>query len=426
MLVDWGEKNAILHDILKFNVTSTLSSMIANIDLKDLQLNALLEITQSINNNLSEEDLLRIYRFTLLADLKIQKLALFTEYHGKWNCRVCFGTVTPCSHIELDEEMLYLEEARKTRPDAGFESEFQQLFPVFHKKKLLAIVFVSTGEDSAVEYRFLHALTNIILVAIENKKLTRQQIAQESKLKELEIAKRIQNFLFPKSLPKMERLQIEAFYLPYRDVGGDYYDYIPINEHRFLVCIADVSGKGVPAALLMSNFQASLRTLVRHADNLKDMIFDLNHTTYISGNAENFITFFAAIYDFTTSTLEYINCGHNDVILSERDSEMVFLRDGATVLGMFDPLPFITTSKITGLSDFFLFAYTDGLTETRNEDNEPFEFERLRNFLSKEPSDLPHLHKRILNELKVFKGKQKFHDDITMLSCRILNQNTNA
>ncbi len=391
-------------------------------DIKDLQLNALLEVTQAINNNLSEEDLLKIYKFTLLADLKIQKLALFTDLDGDWTCRVHFGTAESCEDVGLDPEFLDLKEVEQLEESEKFEGQFQQVFPVYHKGKLLAVVFISTGEESVVENRFLNALTNLILVAIENKKFARKQMEQEAYHRELEIAKKVQNFLFPKQLPMAERLQIEAFYLPHQDVGGDYYDYIPIDKDRFLICIADVSGKGVPAALLMSNFQASLRTLVRHSINLEQIVHELNHTTYRSGNAENFITFFAAIYDFTTNELEYINCGHNEIVLINNNEEIVLLNEGTTVLGMFDPLPFIKTETIKDLSDFFIFAYTDGLTETFSEEDEAFEFERLEALIREQLHNLHGLHNRILDELVEFKGNRKFNDDITMLSCRVLNK----
>lgn len=391
-----------------------------SLDIKDLQLNALLEVTQAVNNNLPEDDLLKIYKFTLLADLKINKLALYTQREDQWVCRVNFGTRNNLIESQLPKEYTLLKN-QMGLTETSFD-EFDAVFPVYHKSKLLAVVFIESDSELGVQNRFLNALTNIILVAIENKRLARQQMEQEAYRRELEIAKKVQNFLFPKELPKIERLQIEAFYLPHHDVGGDYYDYIQINENKFLACIADVSGKGVPAALLMSNFQASLRALVRQTKDLKEIIEELNHTTFVSGNAENFITFFAGIYDFKTKELEYINCGHNEIILKNSD-HIELLNDGTTVLGMFDPLPFIETKKISKLDEFFLFTYTDGLTETFNENDEAFEFDRLLEIIREDcPADLSELHNQILNALKEFKGEKPFHDDITMLSCRIQNK----
>lgn len=390
------------------------------IDIKDLQLNALLEVTQAVNNNLPEDDLFKIYRFTLLADLKINRLALFTQVAGQWTCKVNFGTKLDCSLIALDPIYSQLKK-EETVTDNRFK-EFETVFPVYHKSNLLAIVFIGSDSNLEVNNRFLNALTNIILVAIENKRLARQQMEQEAYKRELEIAKKVQNFLFPKELPKLERLKIEAFYLPHHDVGGDYYDYIQIDENRFLVCIADVSGKGVPAALLMSNFQASLRALVRQTRNLEEIITELNHSTFVSGNAENFITFFVGIYNFRERSLQYINCGHNEIILMQGD-EITELNDGTTVLGMFDPLPFLESKLIENLSSFSLFMYTDGLTETFNEHDEPFELARLLEILKDDPERaLSSVHETILERLNDFKGDRPFGDDITMLSCQVQNK----
>ena len=396
--------------------------MATSIDIRDLELNALLEITQAINNNLSEKDLYKIYKFTLLGDLKVKRLALFV-HDEEWTCPIHFGTSEDYSEAALDEQLVGIEEITYLNTGSIKSDEFEIAIPVYHKKNLLAIVLIGglpeeSQEDSTT---FLKALTNIIIVAIENKKLARRQLQQEAYRKELEIAKKVQNFLFPKSLPKSQKLNIEAVYLPHHDVGGDYYDYLSIDNDRFLICIADVSGKGVPAALLMSNFQASLRTLIRRTQNLDEIIVDLNHSTYISGNAENFITFFVGIYDFNKATFEYVNCGHNPLYLVN-DKEVILLNDGTTILGMFDPLPFLSTHKIENVKDFFFFGYTDGLTETFNQKEEQYGNEPIDQLLKKGmPSDLSAFHEYLLKDLDKFKEEVPYRDDITMLSCRVKN-----
>ena len=112
-------------------------------------------------------------------------------------------------------------------------------------------------------------------------------------------------------MPYNKRVKIKATYFPHDLIGGDYYDYIPVDKKRFIICIADVSGKGIPAALLMSNFQASLRTLIRQTNDLKEIVSELNHLTYENAQGEHFITFFIAMYDKSKHTLTYINAGHN-------------------------------------------------------------------------------------------------------------------
>ncbi|MEQ8471663.1 MAG: PP2C family protein-serine/threonine phosphatase [Marinoscillum sp.] len=393
------------------------------LDIKDLELNALLEITQAINNNLAEEDLYRIYRFTLLADLKVKRLALYVKDEN-WDCKVHFGTDVNWGEVFLPQVFWNLEKIRPIQSEDGEQFQaFDQVIPVSHKDRLLAVIFVDGVEaaDVSSSSTFLRALTNIIIVAIENKKLARRQLQQEAYRKELEIAKKVQNFLFPKELPQTHRLKIEAVYLPHQDVGGDYYDYLTIDNDRFLVCVADVSGKGVPAALLMSNFQASLRTLVRKTQDPEEIVRELNHIITNSGNGENFITFFLGIYDFTEKTFEYVNCGHNPLYLVLKD-DIIELNDGTTILGMFDPLPFLETKKIENLSEFMFFGYTDGLTETFNTDDDQFGEERLTAFFKNGiPEDINAFHTALFKELDEFRSETPYRDDITMLSCLVNN-----
>ena len=385
-------------------------------DIKDLELNALLEITQAINNNLSENDLYRIYKFTLLADLKVKKLAMFVV-DEEWRCEVDFGTDADWSTVTLPSKHLEYKDIVSIEETDEFKS-FSQAFPVHHKDRLLSVVFLERQSDE-VEITFLKALTNILIVAIENKKLARKQLEQEAYRKELEIAKKVQNFLFPKRLPKSTRLKIDAVYLPHYDIGGDYYDYVALGENKFMICIADVSGKGVPAALLMSNFQAALRTLVRKTHDLKDIISELNHATYSSSDGDNFITFFMGIYDFDTRVFEYVNCGHNPSIIYS-NGEIRLLEEGTTILGMFDPLPFLETKRIDDIGEFLFFAYTDGLTEACNKEEEQFGMERLMEIIkSRSDEDLPILHQFIFKALDDFREDTPYHDDITMISCHV-------
>ena len=389
------------------------------IDIRDLELNALLEITQAINNNFSEEDLYKIYRFTLLADLKVKRLALFVK-DELWTCKVHFGSDHDWNSMALDEKYLTMTDTVDLKGDCSEYSIFDHVLPVFHKDSLLAILFIGGLPNMEnANTTFLKALTNIIIVAIENKKLARRQLLQEAHKKEMEIAKKVQNFLFPKTLPNSDRLKIDAIYLPHQDVGGDYYDYLAIDENKFLICIADVSGKGVPAALLMSNFQASLRTLIRKTQDLVEIVAELNHIITTSGNMENFITFFVAIYDFKSLDFEYISCGHNPLYLVQKNG-ITELSEGTTILGMFEPLPFLDKAVLKNVSDFLFFGYTDGLSEAFNEDDEQFGEEKIKEVLSQQKYlDLDSLHFNLLKSLDDFRKEIPYNDDITILSCLV-------
>ena len=389
--------------------------------LKEMEVNSLLEITQAINDNLPEPDLFRIYEFTIRANLNIGKLALYV-LEDEWSCRVNFGTDTDFTTTELLESCQQIEEISDGDLEPPFD-EFSLAIPVKHKSSNLAYVFVSaieTAEEGSINTTFLQAVSNLIIVAIENKRLAQRQLREEAFRRELQIATDVQKLLFPENLPYGVRLKVEASYLPHQSVGGDYYDYIPINENQFLICIADVSGKGIPAAIMMSNFQASLRTLLRTSRNLSQIIEILNFQILENAKGENFITFFGGIYDHTINTLVYINAGHNPPFLIDSKNGVQTLDEGCTVLGTFHPLPFINEGFITDLEDFTLFLYTDGISETENSKEEEFGSERIQKYLEDNlDKDLKEIHTGLLATLDKFKGKNSYRDDITMLSCRM-------
>lgn len=394
------------------------------VERKELELNALLEITQAINNNVPEESLYKIFNFTLRSNLNLKKLALFV-LDEIWNCKVSFGTQKNFLKSTLDERFKLIKNIHRMDEfdDCDFH-EFDLVIPVAHKMDTLAVVFVggltSNSHERDENIKFIQALSNIIIVAIENKKLARKQLEQEAFRKELEIASDVQQFLFPERLPYTERLKMEASYLPHDRVGGDYYDYIPINKNQFLICVADVSGKGIPAALMMSNFQASLRTLLRQTPNLKEIVEALNFQVMENTKGEKFITFFGAIYDISLKTMIYVNAGHNPPLLISGKNEIRLLEDGSTVLGAMNPLPFINEGFITDLDDFTLFAYTDGLTETVNENEAEFGLSSLIEYFKENSTkDIRTIHQDIIVALDGFKGRNGYRDDITMLTCRV-------
>jgi sigma-B regulation protein RsbU (phosphoserine phosphatase) len=268
--------------------------------------------------------------------------------------------------------------------------------------------------------KFIQALSNIIVVAIENMKLANQQLQQEAFRKELEIASDVQQFLFPEKLPNTEHLKIEASYLPHDIIGGDYYDYIPINKNQFLICVADVSGKGIPAALMMSNFQASLRTLLRQTPNLTEIVEALNYQVFDNAKGEKFITFFGAIYDINLRTMVYVNAGHNPPMLFDKKNGVRLLEDGSTVLGAMQSLPFINEGFITDLAEFTLLAYTDGVTETSNDEGVEFGQQALIDYFEmNNQKELSTIHQDIIVQLDGFKGRNSYRDDITLLTCRV-------
>ncbi len=387
---------------------------------KDLKLSSLLEITQAINANLPESSLYKIFQFTLLANLSVGKLALYVK-DDTWICKTNVGTSLDYSNISLSEELQHVTAITGLNLAVSEPfSDFDLVIPVIHKNNVLAYVFLQKKTDKGdIDQAFIQTFTNIILVAIENKKFARRELQQEALKKEMQIAREVQSHLFPKDLPETNKISLKAFYLPHQTIGGDYYDYIDIDEDRSLVCIADVSGKGVPAAILMSNVQAALRTMLRYTSDLKKIVFQLNELILLHTKGNRFVTMFICILDFTKKEIAYINAGHNSIPLIQKD-QVVLLDKGCTILGMFDQLPFIEESVLKLQDENHLFLYTDGLSECMNEKDDEFGLERILPMIQIEASKhQTEMIESIVKATVAFKGPRDYNDDITVLSCRI-------
>lgn len=392
------------------------------LNLKQLELSALLEITQAINSNLPEKSLYKIYHFTLLAQLKINKLALFVNDED-WECKVCFGTQTSFAMQALPAEIRKLTDITsisKISIDKKWR-EFDKAIPVIQDRKVLAYVLIGNSIYKGAEATsFVQTLSNILIVAMENRKMARQRLSEEGMRNEIRIAREVQAMLFPKKLPNDADVAIHASYLPHSTIGGDYYDFVQIDHEQLLVCIADVSGKGVPASLLMSNFQAGLRTILRQTDNLEVVVSELNHLIYRNAIAEKFITAFLAIYNRTTRELHYVNAGHNSPVLLFENNSYRLLTEGCTMLGILEELPFMSVTKMIVPHKAMLMCYTDGLTEVFNKDEDEYGLDNTIRFLQKSRFlSLETLHKELINDIRAYnQGSSTFSDDVTLLSCR--------
>ncbi len=397
------------------------------LQVKKLELQTLFDTIEAINANATEESLYKLYTLTVRSNLHISKLALFVkDEQDRWTCKTFFGTLYKYSDLSLDPAITLITE-KKLEPPVGipYFEEFSSIIPIRHKEIVLAYVFLSGKENQEdngadlMQIKFLEALTNIIIVAVENKKLVRKQLKQKEYSNQLEIARNVQGFLFPNKLPQNEHLWVEASYLPHHTIGGDYYDFLDLGNNRFIIVIADVSGKGVPAALLMSNFQAGLRVLAQQNNPLDSIVKTLNKLVYDNSRGENFITAFFLICDQTNGTIEYINAGHNPPFMFVK-GEMRRLETGTTILGSFKTLPFIHQEKVENLQQFLIFCFTDGFSETYNDAEIPFGEDDLGDFVAKNLSlPLPELHTRLISYLNNFKGKQQYIDDITLYSVRV-------
>ncbi|MCX6144229.1 MAG: PP2C family protein-serine/threonine phosphatase, partial [Ignavibacteriales bacterium] len=253
-------------------------------------------------------------------------------------------------------------------------------------------------------------------LAIENARLHKDIVEKERIEKELEIAGTIQRRLLPKQLPALTGYEIDAVARPSKNVGGDYYDLIMLSDGKCAFVIADVSGKGVPAALLVSTLHASLHAFIDSAVNLAQLVKRLNVVVHGNTEPERFITLFMAILDPSDGSLTYVNAGHNfPFILRTQQSSIQPLSSTGLPLGMFDGVEFQQETVKLDPSEY-LVLYTDGVTEAMNKSFDEYGESRLRQVMigSSDKSASGFLG-GIVSDVEKFVAGEPQSDDLTML-----------
>lgn len=394
--------------------------------LKELQIKSLLTITQAINDNVNAEGLFNMYTRFLSWDMGIDKMGLFIPDEKGWSCASDINIYSEERKREIIPHLL--EHKRLKTIKAGEMPElngFDIIIPVYHKKNPIAYAVIGgikEKEDLYNKIEFITTITNIIAVAIENKRLFKKQIAQERLNKEMEVASDVQKMLIPDVLPQKDRYELASIYMPHSNIGGDYFDFIPFSEDRFAFCIADISGKGVAAALLMANFQAIIQSLIYQYRDLGTFVLALNQSVQRITKSDKFITFFIAEVDITKMTMSYINAGHFPPVLYNK-GELTRLDKGCTVIGAFEKLPEIEETKIELSDEALLLTFTDGLADLQNEEGGYFDELKTEAFV-KENAKLrvKEFNNQLLNEINTFRGEVEYSDDIAVLTFKIYNQ----
>jgi len=403
-----------------------LERIIERLELKEFQLRTLLDVSKAINNNVGRTELLTLFERIAKEELGITRLSLY-ERTENWQRIISYGG----DGIDPGPGAERLFSGFTDIQTIGSEIEgqlgaFDVAVPVFHREKPLALLLI--GDIDEEEQRmspvvkhlnFIQTLANLVVVALENRRMAAQQLQQERDRRDLELAAQMQQQLIPVELPRTDRLDAAAWYQPHRLIGGDYYDLLPLGDDRYMACVADVSGKGIAAALLMSNFQAQVRAALHQADDLEHMMRHLNERVYASARGERFITFFAGIIDLRANSLRFANAGHNDPLLLDRD-RITPLHDGSIALGMMPQLPFLRIGQSALPREATLLCYTDGLVEQEDTHGNAFEAAPLSEALSGLASAGPEgVVSAVRSAFEAHRGSEPYLDDIAVLCCRI-------
>jgi phosphoserine phosphatase RsbU/P len=395
--------------------------------LKQLQINRLLDITQAINNNVPAGTLYVMYKSFLNWELGVRQLALFLRNtDNDWQCMIHDGI--PDKAIEdatiIDLLPTFDNTMRKLGSIAHpFARHFDMVIPVFHKDVPISYAFIGGYDNSDFsKVQMITTITNIVAVAIENKRLFKQQLERERFNHEMSLAGEVQQSLVPDKLPKNSSFEVSAIYKPHFGVGGDYFDCFSFRDDRYLFTVADISGKGLAAALLMANFQAHINAIARRATTPEEFIRQLNKAVYRVTKGERYITFFVAEFDYTTRRLRYINAGHIPPILV-MNGQTHLLKKGCTLLGFFPSLPSWEIGEITINDDALLVIFTDGITDVRNPTGSDFNEDVLAAFIQQhQKMGAKPFNQELMKRIDEFKGEEPYPDDITVLTTRFFKQ----
>lgn len=367
---------------------------------------------------------------------------------------VDFDRYSPWAQELLDTE-LAMNDLRSRENATLRRVRSALLLPVATKDQLLSVVSLGPRLGdlpySRDDRHLLMAVALQMAFAIQNAELV-QEIALEERLRhELAIATTVQQRLFPESPPQMASLELTGICHPARGVGGDYYDFILLDKGKVGIAVADVAGKGISAALLMCTVQASLRSQAPTVNgNLTELVSSMNRLLHVSTDAASYATFFYAQFDEETNLLTYVNAGHNPPMLirtaatvkvqsvgfagagahhelvseegdegTHNEADVRLLTTGGPIIGAFSDCVYEQeTIKIQ--SGDLLVAYTDGVTEARNADDQEFGESKLRQIIdSSMHLSTQELSEKIVQSVSEWCGDVPPHDDLTLVVMRV-------
>jgi len=302
------------------------------------------------------------------------------------------------------------------------ETRSEMAVPLQSGPKVIGVFNLESNRENAYSEHHLQLLETFAsqaALAIENARLYREALKRRDTLKELQVARGVQRALLPKSTPTVKGFSFSAMNKPSHLVSGDLYDIIRLSDGRVVLTIGDVSGKGTPSAILMADFFATYRGLLRQRFPLGVILTRLNEHLRERASREHFVTFFLGILDPRTKKLEYINAGHNPPILFRANGTAELLDQGGPALGFVEATRFEKATVKLNSGDL-LVLFTDGVTEAQNPQGELFGVERLIETLRRSSHRKPSALKwDIHTAVRKFVGYDSLQDDLTLLIAKV-------
>lgn len=399
------------------------------LDKKIHQMNTLFDLSKEFASVLNEENLIKLFTLSLMGQIGISQYGIFFKEKGIM--KTVSSRLTEnvdCDFLEgicnLKKPELTTQLSNRLIRKKLERIGIQAIVPMTLRDEVRGILLLgekmSKTAYSDSDLEFLYSLSNIAIISLENSRLLKEAIEKQKMEGDLLIAKEIQQGLIPKLLPQHKDLDLSAINISSKIVGGDYYDIIDLDKRKFVFAIADVSGKGTAASLLMASIHAMFHTLLPLDMPPSELVKRMNNLIFDNTSNDRFITFFYGILDVETKLFTYVNAGHNLPILLKNNGKIIRLDKGGVILGVTKEFVTYEEGNIKLESGDLLYFFTDGVTEAMNAENVEFGEDQLikilrvsKNLSAKEIQNI------IVDNLKNYCGENQ-SDDITMIVAKIL------
>jgi sigma-B regulation protein RsbU (phosphoserine phosphatase) len=406
---------------------------------KTLEKETLLEVEKSLSSSLDLHEVLELILDSLLKVVKYDAAAIFLIDKRKQQidhikARGFDPALEPDLQLKIGEGLAgWVAQTQKSLIvpnvkedpryiEARVETESGMVVPIISNQRIIGVFSIESNKLDAYDEKdleLLDAFASLAAISIERAR-EHQEILEKRKLEEeLSIARRIQKTFLPDKHPEMPGFDISGINIPSEKVGGDYYDFIPIIENQVGIAIGDVSGKGVPAALIMASFRASLIAEIRNNYAIRSIMFKVNNLLFESTESDIYVTAVYGVLDTKNRIFTFTNAGHNAPIFRRADGRMEYLLEGGMALGTFENSKYEERPLSLSSGDLIVL-YTDGVTEAKSETEEEFGTKRLKQVIKDSHRlSASEIQNSIYQAIKDFTGNLPQADDLTMIVIKV-------
>jgi len=401
-----------------------LQSVNRELDSRIQRLSSLFELSKEFGLFAESSKVAKLLVFSLLGQFLVSKFAIITfeddEIHildSKFDKKTLGEEIKHCDCKHITSS-LNTEDVKSEYP-ALCKMGVNIIVPMELQGKTKGVILlgarINNQPYSESDIEFIYSVGSLAIISLENKRLFTEELEKRKLEEELDLAREIQQNLLPQKLPEFENFEVAALNMSSKQVGGDYYDVINLDGNRFCTAIADVSGKGAPASLLMANIQAFLQVICRDGFNLEQSTGLINDLISANTSDGRFITFFWSVINDHTREMTYVNAGHNPPLLI-RNGEITKLKKGGIILGVMETtIPYIS-EKIQLQKDDVIILFTDGISEAMNTRGEEYSDEKLeKKAISLTGYPAKEILTKIKSDVSVFSEGAPQSDDITLV-----------